>query len=202
MIDSPSLHSQHHWVAFWVLVAVVSWGIVFFFGRLRYVGGKEKPDRLSQPHEGAKREKVIHSTGPEIKYEAQPLLSVWEHKTYQKIQAALPPNGEIVCFAQVRYADFMGASDKHSPDEQFEANRQIFGKSADFVFYDKRRRGVVLVYELNDSTHNRPDRKRRDILISGALKSANIPLIVIKPYEERDVVRDLRWAKGQSQYKV
>lgn len=125
-------------------------------------------------------------------YDATPLMTDWETNFFREVKSVLSKDME--CFTQVRYADFIQVSESEDYDRytRFNANKKIFGKSADFVIYDARRRKVVLVYELNDSTHNRPDRQERDTLISSILASANIPLIQVKPFEQRDIRKDIK----------
>ncbi|GBQ85373.1 hypothetical protein AA14337_3055 [Acetobacter malorum DSM 14337] len=123
-------------------------------------------------------------------YDATPLMTDWEVNFFREVKAVL--SRDLECFTQVRYADFIQVSEDYDRYTRYNANKKIFGKSADFVIYNSRKRAVVLVYELNDSTHNRPDRMERDALISSILASANIPLIQVKPFEERDIRKDLR----------
>lgn len=52
----------------------------------------------------------------------------------------------------------------------------INGKSVDFLVVEKSTQTPVLAIELDDYTHNRPDRQRRDQMVEEILRKAGIPL--------------------------
>ena len=52
-------------------------------------------------------------------------------------------------------------------------------KSVDFVLCDKQWRRPLLAIELDDRTHNRPDRVERDVIVEQILSQANMPLLRI-----------------------
>lgn len=129
---------------------------------------------------------------PSPVYRRKPLMSRWESNFYEEITKRIPT--PFVCFTQVRYADFLLADNRYTREEQFELNKKIFGKSADFVIYNTKTGNVVLVYELNDKSHEMTHRRDRDAMIQNALHSADIPLITVKPHQRRDIISDLRSA--------
>lgn len=63
------------------------------------------------------------------------------------------------------------------------AFRHINGKSVDFVLIGKESFKVICAIELDDSTHNRPERKERDVEIERIFKEASIPLARISKFE-------------------
>lgn len=50
-------------------------------------------------------------------------------------------------------------------------------KSVDFVLVDKQTMHITYVVELDDATHDRYDRKRRDDVVGEILQSVGIPLV-------------------------
>lgn len=118
-------------------------------------------------------------------YRRTSLMSRWEQNFFRDITAVLPKH--IACFTQVRYADFISPATQPDLANTTAANRRIFARSADFVLYNKNNGKVVLVYELNDKTHKRQDRIKRDNEIKNALSSAGIPLFVVLPGEKPDI---------------
>ncbi len=60
------------------------------------------------------------------------------------------------------------------------AFRHINGKSVDFVLCDKAYISPKLAIELDDKTHERPERKERDIEVERVLSEAGLPLLRIE----------------------
>lgn len=63
------------------------------------------------------------------------------------------------------------------------AFRHINGKSVDFVLIGKESYKVICAIELDDSTHNKPERKERDVEIERIFNQARIPLARISKFE-------------------
>lgn len=59
------------------------------------------------------------------------------------------------------------------------ALNRITSKHVDFAVCDPRTLQVVGVIELDDSSHDRADRERRDKFVDAALSSAGVPLVRI-----------------------
>lgn len=56
---------------------------------------------------------------------------------------------------------------------------QISQKHVDFVIVDKQF-NMVCAVELNDPSHQRPDRQKRDEFVVQAFANANVPLLMIE----------------------
>lgn len=52
----------------------------------------------------------------------------------------------------------------------------INGKSVDFLIVEKATQKPVLAIELDDYTHGRPDRVKRDVVVAEILRKAGVPL--------------------------
>ena len=59
-------------------------------------------------------------------------------------------------------------------------------KSVDYVFVDKSTMLSTYALELDDMTHNYPDRIERDSLVAAELKNAGVPLIRLRDVEHLD----------------
>ena len=117
-------------------------------------------------------------------YQPRPLLSAWECRVLRNLMAQVPP-GYLVC-PQVRLADLMVP---RGPDAQ--ANRRAFykiaSKSVDFVVIRAIDGHVALGLELDDSTHERPERQYRDGLVNAAFAQVGITLVHVTPGQRVDV---------------
>lgn len=102
--------------------------------------------------------------------ESRRLLSVVEQKLYWRLVKSLP---EHAVLAQVQLSRFMAV--KRVSKAQSWRNR-IDRKSADFVVCNKDF-SVAAVVELDDSSHDRDDRRKADVDKDAALKSAGIRVI-------------------------
>lgn len=101
---------------------------------------------------------------------AKKLLSVPEQVLYFRIVKALPDH---LVFAQVGLSRILGVK-RGYPFQTW--HNKIDRKSADFVICSKDS-SIVAVIELDDSTHERADRKHADATKQKALSSASIRLI-------------------------
>lgn len=117
-------------------------------------------------------------------YQPRPLLSAWECRVLRNLMAQVPP-GYLVC-PQVRLADLMVP---RGPDA--DANRQAFykiaSKSVDFVVIRADDGHVALGVELDDSTHDQPERQYRDGLVNAAFAQVGITLVHVTPGQRVDV---------------
>lgn len=115
-------------------------------------------------------------------YRAKPLLSPWELKVFGPLRASLPA-GWYLC-PQVRAADIVSIS-APSSGHQRAALGKLAPRSVDFVLIDE---GAIprLVVELDDSSHDRPERRQRDADIDRALHAAGVPVWRIRPGQEID----------------
>lgn len=120
--------------------------------------------------------------GAEPRHEARALLSEWERGALAALRDSVPP-GWHVC-PQVRIADFLtvtGGSDK----ARFTANSRIRQRSVDFLLIDGDAR-PRLVIELDDNSHHRKDRRRRDAQNDAAYEQAGVPVRHIRPGRKPD----------------
>lgn len=101
--------------------------------------------------------------------------------------------GQFRIFGKVRLADVVRV--KNTPDRGAwqTAFNKIDRKHVDFVGCDPADLSVKFVVELDDRSHERPDRRDRDAFVDGALKAAGIPVFHI-PARRAYTVEEVRSA--------
>ena len=89
------------------------------------------------------------------------------------------PSEVVVCF-KVRIADVVEVKPSITGKSRIRHFNKIAAKHFDFVLVKRSDMKIIAAIELNDSSHQRPDRKRRDELVRSVMQSAKLPLIEIK----------------------
>jgi very-short-patch-repair endonuclease len=119
-------------------------------------------------------------------------LTSSEHQCYDALVAAV--GSEYYIFAQVHLSALV--DHKIKGQNWGAAFQHINGKSVDFVLCDKAKISPVLAIELDDKSHERPDRQERDVVVEGILRQAKLPLLRLenrggfKPEELRQRIRE------------
>ena len=96
-----------------------------------------------------------------------------EHECFDALMAAV--GNDYLIFAQVHLPTLV--DNKVVGQNWLAAFRHINGKSVDFVLCDRAYIAPTLAIELDDKTHERPDRQERDVEVERILKDAGIPLL-------------------------
>lgn len=112
------------------------------------------------------------------------------HRTLHRLLRADHPDGPRI-LAKVRLAD-IAAPPRDSPTWQADFNR-VQSKHVDFVVVAGPRMLPIRVVELDDASHQRPDRIERDILVDRVLHHAGIPILHV-PVER---MNDEPWLQRQ-----
>lgn len=103
------------------------------------------------------------------------LVTKSELKFYRALKSCVQDDWAI--FAMVRIADLIRV-EKGAKNMRSWLNR-ILSKHIDFVLCDPSTLTPVLAIELDDASHNRPERQERDRFVNEAFKSAGLPLLRI-----------------------
>ena len=114
------------------------------------------------------------------------LLTRSELKFYRVLVKAVSADWEI--FAMVRIADLMRV--KKGTRQYRKWLNKILAKHVDFVICDSENLVPLVAIELDDASHNRPDRIERDKLVNEIFQSAGMPLLRIrtaKDYSAREI---------------
>jgi len=118
---------------------------------------------------------------------ARRLLSRGELAFFHVLRRAV--RGRCAASLKSRLADVI-----HCPAEQWETpfGRRLAQKHVDLVLYDVQDARILAVIELDDRSHDRPDRKRRDAFLNALLSRAGIPLLRIRAaarYDQAELTR-------------
>lgn len=125
-----------------------------------------QPVTPSHPPQEPKKE--LPEEWPYIK---KSVLTQVEQDFFQRLKEALPNR---IVLAQVELSRVIAANvPKH---EELSWFNRINGKSLDFVIC-KPDLSVIAAIELDDSSHNRPHRKKADTTKNKALADAGVPLV-------------------------
>lgn len=128
---------------------------------------------------------LLISRKKRLPYEAKPLLTKREYAFYRLLKREADARQLLIC-PKVGLKDLMEVTDSRHFFQHF---RKISQKHVDFVICDKNLQ-VLFAVELDDSSHDTEDAKKRDLFKDQAFKAAKIPLKRIRYFNER-AVKDL-----------
>ncbi len=103
----------------------------------------------------------------------QYLLTPTEHKFFSILEKVV--KNKYYIFPQIVLSDIVQLKGKGSLKGGY--RNKINKKTVDFVLFDKQNISPVLVIELDDYTHEKPSRKKRDNLVDKILDYCDIPII-------------------------
>lgn len=83
---------------------------------------------------------------------------------------------DYMIFGQVRLCDVIQTRKGLDRKSWGRAFAKIKAKHLDFVICDPEDLSILCAIELDDSTHERPDRKKRDHFLNHAMAAAGVPL--------------------------
>lgn len=126
------------------------------------------------------------SGSDEYPYErAGPLLTPAELNFFNVLNQVVP-NGFIITF-KVRIGDVLKVGGGVNKKNVFAMRGKIQQKHFDFVICRKDDMRVACCIELNDLSHNKPDRIKRDVFVRGACSAAGVTLLEVKNSRKYDV---------------
>ena len=120
--------------------------------------------------------------GHRYPYHARPLLTKREYQFYRLLKQEADRYGYLIC-PKVGLKDLMAVSRKGRYMKYF---RLIAQKHVDFVICDENLR-VLFAIELDDSSHDTKEAKRRERFKDRAFRSAQIPLKRVREYDAKTV---------------
>ena len=117
---------------------------------------------------------IKRSKKPRYSYQKRDLFTRNELNFYNDL-LPIARKMNLTVFAKVRIADLIEARKNSSPG----SFAKVSQKHVDFVLCDASLT-PVLVVELDDRSHDREDRKKRDAFVDHAMKSAKMPIIHVR----------------------
>lgn len=115
-------------------------------------------------------------------YQARPLLTKREHQFYCQLRREADRHGLLIC-PKVGLKDLMTVARAGSCMKYF---RLIAQKHVDFVICDQYL-NVLFAIELDDSSHDTKEARKRDRFKDRAFRAAEIPLKRVREYDERTI---------------
>ncbi|MBS0987457.1 DUF2726 domain-containing protein [Acetobacter okinawensis] len=121
------------------------------------------------------------------------LLSEWERRTLLFLKHHVR-SGYHIC-PQVRLADMVQSS-ASTRKALILALNGVQRKSVDFVLVSEESGQAVLAIELDDKTHDKPHRQKRDMYVNAVFRQIDIPLIRVRPGQKIHLPVELSRDKG------
>jgi len=115
---------------------------------------------------------------------AGPLLSPAEANFMVALVQATA--GRYNVATKVRVADVINVKKGLNRKNAIIALNRIAAKHVDYVLTDPKTHQSLAAVELDDASHARADRRKRDEFLNNAFKAAGLPLIRIKPTRSYD----------------
>lgn len=147
----------------------------------------EKAKQANGYKAGAGKKKYSYDPEAEVwPFKKRPVMTAPEQILYHKLRLAAP---QLMILSQVDLGQILEVQ----PGHNFQAWRNRINRmSIDFVICDKRS-NIICCIELDDSSHEREDRKEADAKKEKALRSAGIELIrlPVKAMPSPEVIRGM-----------
>ena len=134
---------------------------------------------------------LLHVFRPKDKYpyERRELLTSNELEFYQVLYPIVCQHGWQLLM-KMRLADIMAV--RKGTEDYMAYFNKIKAKHTDFVFCDPETLEILAGLELDDPSHERPERMERDEFVDNAYAAAGIPLVhVWNPIEPEELERIL-----------
>ena len=118
---------------------------------------------------------IRHFLQPTVHVEpVQSLLTAAEQRFYEALDAAI--DGRLLILSKVRVADLLIITSANGA-ARYRVFRSIACKHVDFVLAKAENLQPMAAIELDDSSHQRADRRLRDQLLDDLFEKAALPLI-------------------------
>jgi hypothetical protein len=125
------------------------------------------------------------------------LLTPAEQLFYRSLEIAVVGRLQILC--KVRLADLLQVTSSDSK-ERHRLFRKIAAKHVDFLLAEPGTLEPIVAIELDDSSHERSDRRQRDQLLNELFRVVEFPLLRVKAagsYSPRQILQAIEEVAGQ-----
>jgi len=126
-----------------------------------------------------------------VRLSAKPILTEAEARFFQSLEMAV--DGQYLVSPQLPLWAFIETL-SHDRRSAASFTNRINLKRIDFCLIDLQTRAIRMAIELDDRTHQRVDRQRRDALVEAVLKQVGVPLVrfsVARAYDPQDIRKQL-----------
>lgn len=153
-----------------ILAGIITWVLIGYFIYRRF---KPSPGCNRSAWVRRQRDGQPVSTGPLPYQKKWHLLSPAERDFYEALRQAV--GNRYTIFAKVRLLDLLWLPD--NMENRILYIRRVASKHVDFVLCHPQTVAPSLVIELDDASHQLPERQERDIFLNEVLRVAGIPLL-------------------------
>lgn len=123
-------------------------------------------------------------------YQAAPsLFSAAELRFLQVLEKSITRKHKV--YAKVRIADIVQVRSGLSGSRFFSAFNAIACKHVDYVICERATGEIAAVIELDDRSHDRPERQNRDAFVDAVMHASGLPILHI-PVQKRYNVQALK----------
>lgn len=153
-----------------ILAGIIFWSLIGYFVYQRFKPSLWRHRFTSMRRQQGRQPVAI---GPLPYQKKWYLLSPAERDFYDALRQAV--GNRYLIFAKVRLLDLLWLP-QNLPNRQMHMN-QVWAKHVDFVLCHPQTVAPALVIELDDASHQLPERQERDIFLNEVLRVAGIPLL-------------------------
>ena len=161
MLNPAQVLSSNLTPFFWLLILVV---LIFLAVRYYTLLSRRQPDRASD-------------LNPGITLTQRPILTAAETKFFRALQAAA--GKQYTIFPQLPLWTLI-QPEANDPNAARAFNNRINLKRLDFVLVDSTSLMPYMAIELDDRSHQREDRRKRDAFVDDVLNQAGIKIVHIR----------------------
>lgn len=161
--------------------AVVALFMFMYWGVLALKKAMLSIGTSNEPEDGPKTEE-------QMPYKAAKLLTQKEYAFFKALQPIAQKHNLLIC-PKVRLADLVEIP-KSTPN-YMRWFGYIKSKHVDFVICDINL-NIKLIVEVDDSTHDKPDRQKRDEFVDRIFQTVNVKIIHLRQWgtELEDIIRN------------
>jgi hypothetical protein len=117
-------------------------------------------------------------TNVDPRYSLKPsLLTPAENEFLNILESIVSNRYRIEC--QVQISRFVAVNDSNAHFTNYHDFNRIKAKSIDFVLFDKTRKPCLAI-ELDDRTHSRLDRIKRDMFVDDVMEQIHLPILHVR----------------------
>ena len=155
--------------------------------------GKNSTSTSSDEPTNTKQDVIENET-----YHKKEILSKAELSFY-KVCKLIADENELSIFPKMTLKEFLYVQDEQGRKNPYKYFSKIDKKHIDFTLYDQKTNEIKLCIELDDSSHKKEDRIKRDKYVDEVMKMAGIRLVRI-PAQQSYSVNEIREAINYDGY--
>ena len=135
----------------------------------------------------------------DVQYSKKESILTEAEKSFYTVLREVVGEKYLVC-PQVSLSVILSVPDEHDRSRYTVSRNRIQSKYVDFLLCEPESLKPLLVIELNDSSHDQPERTRRDDFLARALEGAGLaffPVDIASRYDHEDLERGIAEKVGQ-----